>query len=252
MPPLCLHTVIAKEVADRLHHRAIDQERGTLYLGSTAPDIRVITRWDRGRTHFFDLSSFDEQSGVAGLFSVYPRLREPGELGAGTVAFVAGYVTHLVMDELWITTIFRPFFGERSPLGGDLRANIMDRAIQFSLDRQKRIDRDLMAHVLDEVARSDLALEIDFIDGETLRRWKDVILDVVDHPPDWERFRNIAGRHLREAGIDTPEQLEEFLRSLPDLVDETLRYLTEERVREFMERSVEHNVSAVKEYLECA
>ena len=252
MPPLGLHTVIAKEVGDRLRHRVLDAERGNLYLGSTAPDIRVITRWERGRTHFFDLHNFDEQNGVAGLFSAYPRLGQPGSLRPGTAAFVAGYVTHLVMDELWINTIYRPFFGQRSPLGGDQRANIMDRAIQFSLDREKRIDRELMAHVLEAVARSDLALEIDFIDGDTLHRWRELILDVVDHPPDWERFRYIAGRHLREAGIETPEQFEEFVRSLPDLADETLRYLTEGRVREFMDSAVQGSVAAVKEYLECA
>lgn len=251
MPPLGLHTVIAKDVADRLRHGLLDEERGNLYLGSTAPDIRVITRWERGRTHFFDLSSFDEQSGVEGLFAAYPGLRAAGDLNASTVAFVAGYVTHLVMDELWINTIYRPFFGERSPMGGDVRANIMDRAIQFSLDRQKRIDRELMAHVLDAVARADLRLEIGFIDGDTLGRWKEVILDVVDHPPDWERFRFIASRHLREAGIETPEKFQEFVRSLPDLVDETLRYLSEERLAEFMERSLELGAGTVKEYLKC-
>jgi len=128
----------------------------------------------------------------------------------------------------------------------------MDRAIQFSLDRERRIDRELMAHVVDAVARSDLALEIGFIDGDTLHRWKDVILDVVDHPPDWDRFRYIASRHLREAGIDTPERFEEFVRSLPDLVDETLRYLTEERVKEFMDGAVDGSTAAVKEYMECA
>src|SRR3972149_92563 len=69
------------------------------------------------------------------------------------------------------------------PLGANRRANIMDRAIQFSLDRERRIDRELMAHVLEAVARSDLALEIDFIDGDTLHRWRELILDVVDHPP---------------------------------------------------------------------
>ena len=252
MPPLGLHTVIAKEVADRLRHRVLEEERGNLYLGSTAPDIRVITRWERRRTHFFDLANFDEQSGVGGLFQAYPRLREPGELSAATVAFVAGYVTHLVMDELWINTIYRPFFGERSPLGGNIRANIMDRAMQFSLDRQKRIDRDLMAHILNEVARADLALEVDLVDAETLRRWQEVILDVVNHPPDWDRFRYIASRHLREAGIETPEQFREFVRSLPDLADETLRYLTEKRVRAFMDSSVEEALEAAREYLSCA
>jgi len=252
MPPLGLHTVVAKEVADRLRHRTLEEERGNLYLGSTAPDIRVITRWERGRTHFFDLSNFDEQNGMAGLFEAYPRLRQPGDLSVATGAFVAGYLTHLVMDELWINTIYRPFFGERSPLSGGVRANIMDRALQFSLDRQKRIDRELMAHVLNEIARSDLALDIKVIDGETLGRWKEVVLDVVNHPPDWERFRYIASRHLRAAGIESPEQFQEFLQSLPDLVDETLRYLGEKRLRKFMKRSREESMRAVKEYLECA
>jgi hypothetical protein len=252
MPPLGLHTVIAKGVGDRLRYRTLEEERGNLYLGSTAPDIRVMTRWQRGRTHFFDLSNFDEQSGVAGLFEAYPRLRDPGELSAATGAFVAGYVTHLVMDELWINTIYRPFFGERSPLSGGVRANIMDRVMQFSLDRQKRIDRGLMAHILNEIARSDLALDVEIIDGDTLGRWKEIILEVVNHPPDWERFRYIASRHLRAAGIESPGQFQEFLQSLPELVDETLRYLGEKRLRQFMDRSLEESLRAVKEYLECA
>jgi hypothetical protein len=251
MPPLALHTVIAKEVAETLRHPVLE-ERGSLYLGATAPDIRVITRWERDRTHFFDLSNFEEQSGVAALFAAYPRLSGPRDLSTETAAFVSGYVSHLVMDELWITTIYRPFFGVRSPLGGDIRANIMDRAIQFSLDREKRIDRDLMAHVMDAVARCDLKVDVDIIDGDTLGRWKDLIVDVVNHPPDWDRFRMIAGRHLREAGIESPEQFEEFLRSLPDLIDETLRYLTEERVGEFLEQSRELSLAAVKGYLQCA
>ncbi len=251
MPPLVLHTAIAKNVADSLRLGLLDDERGSLYLGATAPDIRVVTRWERARTHFFDLNNFDEQDGVAAFFDAYPSLTG-GCLEAPVRAFVAGYVTHLVMDERWISSVYRPHFGERSPLGGDLRANIMDRAMQFSLDREKRSDRALMGHVLSEVARCDLALEIDFIDGDTLRRWQEVMLDVVNHPPDWERFRYVAGRHLREAGIESPEAFQEFVRSLPDLVEETLRYLTEERVQAFAEESRDRALEAVKEYLECA
>jgi hypothetical protein len=252
MPPLALHTVVAKEVADRLRHSILEEARGSLYLGSTAPDIRVITRWERGRTHFFDLSNFEEQSGVSGLFQAYPRLAQPAALNQSTVAFIAGYLTHLVTDETWINAIYRPFFGERSPLGGGLRANIMDRAIQFSLDRERRRQQALMAHVVEAVARCELALEIDFIDGDTLRRWQEVMVDVVNHPLDWERFRYVAGRHLREAGIESPEAFQEFVRSLPDLVEETLRYLTEERVQAFVEESRSRSLEAVKEYLECA
>jgi hypothetical protein len=156
------------------------------------------------------------------------------------------------MDELWINTIYRPFFGERSPLGGDVQANIKDRALQFSLDRRERIDGGVVAHVVDEIANSDPARDIGIIDGDTLSRWKAIILDMVNRPPDWERFRYAASRHLRAAGIESPEQFQEFVRSLPDLVDETLRYLGEGRLRQFRQASQEEGAKAVKEYLECA
>lgn len=252
MPPLALHTAVAKGVADRLRHRLLRDEAGSLYLGATAPDIRIITRWERERTHFFDLACFDEQAGVQGLFEMYPRLARPSELGGATAAFVAGYITHLVMDETWINDVYRPYFGEKSALGGGLKANIMDRALQFSLDSEKRGDTELMADILAQVARCELALEIDFIDGDTLRRWREVVIDVVNRPPDWERFRHAAGRHLGQAAAESPERLEEYMRSLPDLVEETLRYLTPERVNGFAEEALGRSLEAVKEYLECA
>lgn len=251
MPPLALHTAVAKEVADQLRLPALDNERGGLYLGATAPDIRVITRWERERTHFFDLSSFDEQSGVAGLFHAYPALARSKALNAPTLAFVAGYITHLVMDETWINAVYRPYFGEHSPLGGDLRANVMDRALQFSIDSARRNDQDLMLHVLDAITRLDLGIQVDFIDYETLHRWRDVITDIVSQPPDWERFRQGARRHMKISELDSEDGFEELTRSLPDLVDETLRYLTPERVQAFMDDSLRGSIDAVRGYLRC-
>jgi hypothetical protein len=250
MPPLALHTAIAKDIADRLNFAELDDERGGLYLGSTAPDIRVITKWERSRTHFFDLDCFDEQSGVSALFIEYPALANAAELSPQTRAFIAGYLTHLVTDETWITTVYRPHFGERSPLGGDIRANVMDRALQFSLDAERRRDRHLMLHVLDAVTRTDIGLNIDLIDAETLRRWRDVIADIVQNEPNWDRFRQAAKRHLK---IDADgDGVDDLMASLPDLVDETLTYLTPERVEAFMNDSRIKSLDAVRDYLQCA
>ena len=41
------------------------------------------------------------------------------------------------------------------------------------------------------------------------------------------------------------------MRSLPDLVEETVQYLTVERVQGFLEESLKRSRGAVKEYLEC-
>ena len=45
---------------------------------------------------------------------------------------------------------------------------------------------------------------------------------------------------------------EELALSLPELVNETLRYLSRERINEWMDESLEESVAAVREYLRCA
>ena len=251
MPPLAVHTFVAKQAADCLQLSLLDEQRGNLYLGSTAPDIRVLTRWERERTHFFDLSNFDEQSGISGFFDSYPALAEASRLNAPTASFVAGYLTHLVTDEMWISRIYRPFFGERSTLGGNLKANIMDRALQFSLDAERRNDSELMLHVLEAVARSELELEIEFIDRDTLREWQRVILTFVGQQPDWERFRERARRHIGSSTGVPDSDFDELAASLPDLIDETLRYLTPDRVSDCLQESLQASVRAVKDYVAC-
>jgi len=251
MPPLTLHIEIAKGVAERLSNGLLDDERGNLYLGSTAPDIRVITSWERERTHFFDLGNFGEQSGVYSFLRAYPTLARRGSVSRPIAAFVAGYLSHLVMDEAWINSVYRPHFGSASPLGGGLKANVMDRALQFSLDRDRRSDRDLIAHVVDAVARCDLGLEVGFIDSDTLQQWHRVVLEMMEQIPDWERFRHAARRHVG-ATESSGEDFDALVSSLPDLVDETIRYLTPDLIDSFMADALGRSVESVREYLECA
>jgi len=258
MPPLTLHTVIAKRVAGELRHRPdgrasarlLDEDPGSFYLGSTAPDIRILTRWERQRTHFFDLHNFDRQDGVGAMFEAYPALAQPAALNPATVAFVAGYISHLVMDEIWINDMYRPFFGPCSPQGGDVRANIMDRAIQYELDRQTRADREAVSDIVKELARTALEVEVGFIDKDTIARWRALTMEAVNQPPDWAHFRYLAGRALRAAGLDGAQDYAEFLKTLPDLLVETTAYLTRERIQAFFDRSVKEAREAIREYLD--
>lgn len=252
MPPLAIHTRIAKDTADQIGSESLNASRGNLYLGSTTPDVRVLTRWDRQRTHFFDIHNFEDQSCVSSFFESNPALADAGALDERTAAFVAGYVSHLVVDEIWIAAIYRPYFGERSPLAGTFRANIMDRALQFSMDADTRNDRDTMAHVLQEVAACDLDIPIDFIDRDTLARWHGVVTDFVRNEPDWERFRSRVRAHLESMGqVASDGEYEDAVLSLPELVDETLRYLGHGRLEAVMSDSVDASTRTVKAYLSC-
>jgi hypothetical protein len=249
MPALALHAAVASRIADQLRHRALDVDAGSLYLGATAPDIHILMGWDRERTHFFDLREFEEQSAVAAMFKAHPALARPADLSPSTVAFVSGYISHLVMDEVWINDVYRPFFSRSSPMAGDRRANIMDRAVQYDLDRQARTDRQAMSHIVKEIARPVLDLEVGFIDAGALERWRELMTESLNHSPDWERFRYFGGRALKAVGVDTPAAFAEFVKTLPDLVAEATDYLSRERLEAFLEKSLNEGRQAIKEYL---
>ncbi len=249
MPPLALHMAMAKELADRLHQPALDGDRGAYYLGSTAPDIHVITRCERERTHFFNLNNFDAQSGIDGFFKAYPELARPDRLNASTAAFLAGYMSHLAMDEVWIVDIYRRYFGERSALKGDVRANVMDRVLQYEIDRRERAKTELMAHVREELLATPLEIDVGFIDGPTLERWRQIAAEVASSPPDWDRFRTIAGRSLKAYGVATPEAAQEFMKNVPELLAEATHHVNADRLQVFLDRSIDDSLEAIKGYL---
>ncbi|MDZ7728467.1 MAG: zinc dependent phospholipase C family protein [Dehalococcoidia bacterium] len=102
MPPITLHMVLARDIARELEERALIDAEGQYLLGSTTPDIRVLTRQDREETHFFSLEGSDHQDSVAEFFRTHSHLVNPANLNVETRAFVAGYITHLVFDQQYV------------------------------------------------------------------------------------------------------------------------------------------------------
>jgi hypothetical protein len=241
---------LAKTLADGLRLADIEADRGAYYLGSTAPDIRAVTRWERERTHFFDLNEFGHQDSVRAMFEAYPGLTDRSQVGPATASFLAGYMTHLVLDEGWISEVYRPLFGERSPLAGSERANVMDRVIQFELDRRQREDRDTIDAMKAEISATALEVTIGFIDLETLQRWREVNLDFLRAPPTWERFRNVASRHLSAYGVSEPEHIEAFMAEVPSILQETVDHVGWERVQHYLDSALARARAEIKGYLQ--
>lgn len=250
MPHLAFHMSVARELAERVQSPTVDADRGAYYLGSTGPDMHIMSRTDRISSHFFDLDCLDDQSSVSSFFEAHGELKDAGALAQGTAAFVAGYLTHLVVDEVWITDIYRPFFGPESPLAGDAPANIRDRILQYDLDIQRRQDTAAMAEIRRGLLASPLdSIDVVFLDPESLRRWRDVAVDMVSRPPSWDRFRHLASRFLRHAGVSTPEEIERFEASIPDLLRETREHVGPERIEGFLEKTTAMSLATLKEYL---
>lgn len=249
MPPLGMHLTLARELASELRHPALRADPGALYLGSTSPDVRVLTRTDRRHTHFFDLACFDEQRGRDALFREHPELAEPSKLDYGTVAFLCGYLSHLEMDETWITEVYRPCFGERSPLKGDLLANLLDRVLQHELDQRDMRDRTAAEEMRRDLLNTAAQITVRFLDRDTLLRWREITAERLSSPPTWERFSLFASRHLRAYGVESEDDLAHFLSNIPDLLERSIREVTPERIAAFRERARARAREAIQEYL---
>ena len=133
----------------------------------------------------------------------------PPRLNEETRAFVAGYLTHLVLDEQYITSIYRRFFYPHEAMGGSLRANVMDRLLQFDLERAHG-DAELRADLCAALACTIDTIDAGFVDAETLERWRQVACDIAARGMDWgsrprddreppapQRGRRLGGGALR-------------------------------------------------------
>jgi hypothetical protein len=249
MPGLRLHMTVAHGLAREIGSQTIDGERGAYYLGATTPDIRVLTRWDRERTHFFKLDDFHEQSGVHRLFEQEPRLRDASSLDAPTAAFMAGYLSHLVMDEDYITQIYRPLFGERSALRDEAIAGVMDKALQWDIERADCEDLSRVDEIKQALAETAVEVNVEFIAQDTLRQWRDVSLDVICQAPSVERLVRMLGRRMPEFKLDDESEAARFAEKLPSLLQRTWEHVGDERVNEYLHGTKSRAQQAIREYL---
>jgi len=239
MPSLGFHMSLAWETALRLGD--IEVEKGCYLFASTLPDIHLITNLSREETHLFKLG--EEPEGRALALSLRRRFKAEGHI---TKALGAGYLSHLIGDIIWIQEIYRPFFSPSSPLGGDPLADLLDRTLQYELDLEERENRERMHHI--HQALLNLTLEgLEFMDIENLKQWHDFILVSLEKEPSWERFPHFVYSLLLKGKV-RKERVEDFLSSLPAMIDRVLKYVPRDRLNTFREKVISQSVLAIKEY----
>ena len=132
MPNLATHITFANEL-NKSENLIDDHDKGIYLLGSTAPDIRVLTKEPREKYHFVSLNFDNIGDGINNMIKQFPVLQNTPQTNQ-LKSFLAGYFSHLVLDETWITKIFRPLFGQDSNFKNNIYVRILDRAIQLKLE----------------------------------------------------------------------------------------------------------------------
>ena len=247
MPNLPAHIGFAHRTAGRLQHPILESHMGQFLLGSMSPDIRIVTRGTREMYHFAPLDFEAVGEGVARLLQNNPHLG-PSSLHDGpTLAFVVGYITHLLADETWISDMYRPYFGNPVVFGDSTRGKVMDRALQLKLDRQAWDAVESSIGILESAADG---IDPGFIPLETLDEWQHWTVEFLSKGFTWDRLRSMA-RRIAGGDDDHPANAiaNEFVESMPDSLEDLYLTVPLKKVEEYKEKTLDALEAAVSDYL---
>jgi len=220
---------------------------GYFLLGSTSPDIRVITRERREQYHFVSLDFDAVGAGVKGLFKSHPKLMDSSACDGPTKAFIAGYISHLLADEYWIVNMFRPYFGNPAVFNDETIGKLMDRALQLEMDRQ-------MWWAVDATLRLLLAangrIAIDFISEQTLVDWREWVVTHLSRGFSWDRLHFMA-RRIAEGDDDhaVHQMARDFVQRVPESLEDIYQVVSRQALEEFKELATQTLAVTVGDYL---
>ena len=248
MPNLPTHLSLATRTAEKLGSPQITAHMGSFLLGSTSPDIRIMTKSKRDDTHFAPLDFQDVGSGIRGLFDAHPGLACSKNLSWPTKAFLAGYFTHLVADETWIVQIYRNFFHNGASFGDEVRANLWDRAAQLEMDRVARLEMGDFHDARTMLDGSEVDVDIGFISEETLGEWSEWVSKFTEWEFTWERLR-FAAKRLYQDGEHATQIVEEFLEDVDNGLEQVYSVAPRERIDSFQDEAVRTASRFIREHI---
>ena len=252
MPNLPMHIYLASRVAEQLDLGYVHDHLGSCFLGSTAPDIRAMTKWDRQRTHFASLEVETPGTGTKKMFEEYPELAESKTQSPETRAFVLGYVSHLAADEVWITTMFRPYFGEENPVAGDqLQCHLWDRALQLDMDRRVLAQDMGIIKPEDMLLDSDGEVAVAFLEEEILREWQTWVSRFLGWDFSWDRLKRALNRMYRDDdGVQ--RVVDNFLEQMPESLERIYEKVPRDKIETYQQQVIAETLRQVREYLGAA
>jgi len=249
MPNLPMHIYLANRLAQELDWGEVHDNLGDYLLGSTAPDIRAMTKWDRERTHFAPLSLEQIGTGTKRMFQLHPQLAETGKLRASDRAFLIGYISHLTADEVWITTMYRPNFNETNNVAGsELEGHIWDRAIQLDMDRAVLERPSSLDNASSIIAEGDPMVELTFLEAKLLTEWRQWVSRFLSWDFSWERLKRALNRMYRDDD-DVQQLVDTFLVDIESGLEEIYDKIPRERIQTYHDRVSKESIRQIKEYL---
>ena len=249
MPNLPMHLFLANRIAEELDWGAVHDNLGDYLLGSTSPDIRAMTKWDRERTHFAPLSLDQIGQGTRTMFDNYPELIQSTDLNPASRAFLIGYITHLTADEVWITTMYRPNFESATKVTAtEIDADIWDRAIQLDMDKEVLEQSHHLEQELNLIKQGDPSISLEFLGQELLFEWRSWVSSFLGRDFSWDRLSRALNRMYRD-----DQAVQVLVGQFLTKIDSNLEYIYDKIPRatidSYQERVAIEALNQIKEYI---
>jgi hypothetical protein len=144
-------------------------------LGNTAPDVQTLSGQPREATHFFPVPLRTAPPAAPKMLAHYPVLADPAALAPQHAAFLAGYLAHLVFDQLWVADIFDPVFGADQTWASIRERLYLHNALRAYWDAQDlaRLPPETAGRLISAAPRAWLP----FVDDRYLYTWRALIAD---------------------------------------------------------------------------
>ena len=176
MPTPLVHLYVSQQIlaADAVPGMGrLRRHAGDFLLGSIAPDAWTLGGLDRTGAHLLPIPVPPDKQGATELLNRYPELRQASRLQAPQAAFVAGYMTHLLIDEIWYHQIFDPFFLNSPSDQSARRRLILHNALRLHLE--DRLEDHIQPDLIRALATTRVVYTIPPFPDSILTTWRDLI-----------------------------------------------------------------------------
>ena len=230
MPTPIQHLVLAEDnLTDSALSPALREwlaaERGAFLLGTIAPDVQTASGQSREATHFFTFPSLDTRPAHQVMLAKHPALARASHRAPAHAAFIAGYIQHLTLDELWIGHVFSPCFGRGAEWGTAHERVLTHNILRTWLDQ--RDGARLKCDVSAALSRVEPYGWLPFVADGHVRAWRDEIArQIVPGAPIHTVDVFAARAHVAPAEfrgvLESPKEMQQrvFARLRPGCVDQ--------------------------------
>ncbi len=219
--------------------------RAVFYLGAVGPDARIVSGQRREETHFFDIPVAEGAPPAQEvMLARWPELRCRYTLSdRQRIALVAGYITHLVMDQTWVEMIVMPGLFIEGTAWNTKHPNWRVYSILMTY-LEYRASQRLPREVLTELRAAAPDAGLPFLTLDHLLGWRD---HVVRHL-ETGGARQVSRLFARSNGL-TSDALEKIVRSEEQMAREAYHLVPHHWLEAFEAEAANRSLRAVLSYL---